>query len=143
MAGTLICRNERPEDRDRTLDIMEAVYKKRPDSILFPPDCYVVEEDGRIVAFAALYRLEDVVIGALDWASIEVGRTPEDISDILASLLDRLREVKIEYGLRAIMIHTPYDEIRQHLSAADLQTGEEKVRRLVVTNQTGSKIAAE
>jgi len=134
MAGTMICRQETPDDHIHVLDLIEDVYGKRPGNDLFPDDRLVVEEDGHICGFAALYRLDDVVIGAVDWAAIEDGRSEEDNVRILGCLLNGLRELKEEYSLRAIMIHTPYDDIRNHLDAPDLKVGEHKIRRLVVSH---------
>lgn len=134
MAGTLICREDTPHDRPAVLDLIEAVYNKRPGDKIFPDDRLVVEENDRIVGFAALYRLDDVVIGAVDWCAIEEGRTEEDMVAILGALIEGMRDLKERYALRAIMLHTPYDEIRQHLGAADLQVGEQKIRRLGFTN---------
>jgi len=134
MAGTLICREDTLQDRPAVLDLVEAVYDKRPEEKIFPDDRLVVEEDGKVVGFAALYRLDDVVIGAVDWCAIETGRNKEDTTAILGSLIDGMRVLKERYALRAIMLHTPYDEIRQHLGAADLQVGEHKIRRLGFTN---------
>jgi hypothetical protein len=134
MAGTLICREDTPQDRSEVLDLIEAVYNKRPGDKIFPDDRLVVEEDGRIVGFAALYRLDDVVIGAVDWCAIEEGREEKDMVAILGALIEGMRDFKKRYALRAIMLHTPYDEIRQHLGAADLQVGEQKIRRLGFTN---------
>ncbi len=134
MAGCLNCREATPADQCAVLDLVEAVYAKRPGPKIFPDDRLVVEEDGRIVGFAALYRLDDVVIGAVDWCAVEPARSPEDTGAILGHLVEALREMKSRYKLRAIMIHTPYDEIRQHLGAADLHQGEKKIRRLSFSN---------
>lgn len=134
MAGSLICRQDTPEDRPQVLDLVESVYSKRPGEKIFPDDRLVVEEDGKIVGFAALYRLDDVVIGAVDWCAIEEGRKEADMVAILGALIEGMRDLKTRYALRAIMIHTPYDEIRQHLSAADLHEGEQKIRRLSFYN---------
>lgn len=134
MAGTLICRKDTPKDRPEILDLVEAVYNKRPGEKIFPDDRLVVEEDGKIVGFAALYRLDDVVIGAVDWCAIEDGRDAADTTAILGCLIEGMRGLKAHYNLRAIMLHTPYDEIRQHLGAADLQVGEQKIRRLSFSN---------
>ena len=134
MDGALICREDTPQDRSEVLDLIEAGYDKRPGDKIFPDDRLVVEEDGRIVGFAALYRLDDVVIGAVDWCAIEEGRSETDIVAILGCLIDGMRALKERHDLRAIMLHTPYDEIRQHLGAADLQVGEQKIRRLGFTD---------
>ena len=133
MAGPLICRKEMSQDRTEVLDLIEAVYDKRPGDKILPEDRLVVVEEGRVVGFAALYRLEDVVIGAVDWCAIERGRSKEDMIEVLGCLIDGMRELKERHNLRAIMLHTPYDEIRHHLDAADLQVGEADIRRLSFT----------
>ena len=132
MAGALICRREAEGERNRVLDIVEAVYGRRPPPEVFPEDRLVVEGDGRLAAFAALYRLDDIEIGSVDWLAIEDGRGEADRIAILGCLLDGLRELKVAHGMRAVMVHSPYDEIRRHLRAADLKPGEENLRRLAV-----------
>ena len=94
----------------------------------------VIEEDGRIVAFAALYRFDDTVMGAVEWAATEPGRTPDDVSRIPGEMLEGFRVLKKVYGLRAVVIQTPCDEIMSHLDASDIQEGEQQIRRLVVSN---------
>ena len=94
----------------------------------------VIEEDGRIVAFAALYRFDDVILGIVDWAAIEPGRAAGDMWHILGEMLEGFRALKKVYGLRIVVIQTPYDEIRSHLDAADIQEGEQNIRRLVVSH---------
>ena len=66
MAGTLTHRAADPADQTRCLDLIEAVYGKRPFEELLPEYRMVIEEDGRIVAFAALYRFDDIVMGAVE-----------------------------------------------------------------------------
>jgi hypothetical protein len=131
----MICRKWTPADQEMVMDLLDDVYGKRPAEHLFPEDCLVVDEGGAVSGFAALYRLDDVVIGAVDWAAIDESRSLEDRTSILGCLIDGLRGLKETYGLRAIMIHTPYDEIRTHLDAPDLQPGEQKIRRLVVSHE--------
>ena len=132
MAGALICRREAEGERNRVLDIVEDVYERRPPPETFPEDRLVVEEDGRIAAFAALYRLNGIAIGSVDWLAVEAGRGEEDLVAILGLLLDGLRDLRVEHGLRAVMVHSPYDQMRRHLGAADLKPGEENLRRLAV-----------
>ena len=132
VAGTLICRREAEGERNRVLDIVEDVYERRPPPETFPDDRLVVEEDGRIAAFAALYRLDGIAIGSVDWLAIEAGRGEADRFTILGSLLEGLRELRAAHGLRVVMVHSPYDELREHLGAADLKPGEENLRRLAV-----------
>ena len=81
----------------------------------------VIEEDGRIV-------------GAVEWAAVEPGRTPDDVSRFLGEMLEGFRVLKKVYGLRAVVIQTPCDEIMSHLDASDIQEGEQQIRRLVVSN---------
>lgn len=133
VAGALIRRREAEGDRNRVLEIVEAVYGRRPPPDAFPEDRLVVDEDARVVAFAALYRLDGVAIGSVDWLAVEAGRSEADIAAILGRLLDGLRELRTAHGLRAVMVHSPYGAIRRHLGAADLKPGEENLRRLAVT----------
>ena len=132
MAGALICRREAEGERNRVLDIVEDVYGRCPPPETFPEDRLVVEEYGRIAAFAMLYRLDGIAIGSVDWLAIEHGRSEADRIAILGCLLDGLRELKAALGLRAVMVHSPYDELREHLGASDLKPGEENLRRLAV-----------
>ena len=134
MAGTLTHRAANPVDQTRCLDLIEAVYGKRPSEEVLPKDRIVIEEDGRIVAFFALYRFDDVVIGGADWITIESERRTEDMSRILGEMLERYGALKKAYGLRIVVIQTPYDEIRSHLDAPDIQEGEQQIRRLVASN---------
>ena len=133
----MICRREAECERDRVLDIVEAVYGRRPPPEAFPDDRLVVEDNGKIAAFAALYRLDGVSMGSVDWLAVEASRSETDLVAILGILLDGLRELRTAHRLRAVMIHSPYDAIRGHLGAADLKPGEENLRRLAVTAGPG------
>lgn len=134
MAGILTHRPAQQDDASDILNLLEDNYGKRPAEDLLPEDRLVIEEDGKIVGFAALYRLDDVVIGAVDWAAIEAGRSSGDIKEILAEMVKGLRDLKAQYELHAIMFNTPYDEARDLLGEPGVKPGEQKIRRLVVSN---------
>ena len=134
MAGTLICRPEGQRDREAVRRMVEAVYGTSPADTLLPPRAYVVEKEARLCGYAGLHLLEGVPIGAVDWLSLASDLDGTERMAALRCLLEQLDAVRGELGLRAIMVHGPYEEIRAHLAdMPTLQAGETGIRRLVAT----------
>ncbi|MCE6958089.1 hypothetical protein LAZ40_03335 [Cereibacter sphaeroides] len=132
MARSLISRNWRVEDVAALERLACASNCGFPPPDLLPADCCVVEDGETVLGFGALYRVPGVSIATTDWIMLEPHLSREDRAAVLGRLLDFFREVRQREGLAAVMVYSPFEEIREHLVARDLQEGEREMSRLSV-----------
>lgn len=131
MAGPLTTEEIHADDLTACLDLVAHVYGRRPSHETLPPDLLLVRQDRRIVGFVALYCHPEIAAGAVDWLALAEGLEPALKESILSALMDGLRGLKKRRGLRTVVVHTPYPEMRAQVRAADAQPGETDCRRLV------------
>jgi hypothetical protein len=115
--------------------LVEGVYGAVPD---FDSDelngfCVILNEE--LVGFGNLLTIEGISIGMTDWISLDPSLSSEERREALRLMIDHLRTQKASLGLDAIMIHSPYEEIRDlQKGSLFLQKGE-TVKRLVYRSE--------